>query len=198
MRSLTRWNCACANWQSKAESRNYHHGRTWPGMVQRGFSAMVPMTYMPPSGQTGNWPAGPGLIFVKRHTRKTRGRVPSTRAAIQSRSTQRRQDAKTPRRADGPHSESGSRLRALALQSVKVARFRGDFVKIAQPFMAGYTGQISQPSPVRDGRSFVPDGTCFVFLSHDPPLKRWAIFLSNRSEFHRLWVRRAALRLCAG
>ena len=42
--------------------------------------------------------------------------------------------------------------------------------------MAGYTGQISHTSPVRDDRSFVPDGTCFIFPRHDPPLKRWAIF----------------------
>jgi len=75
------------------------------------------------------------------------------------------------------------------LQSVRIAPFREDFVKIAQPFMAGYAGQISHTSPVRDDRSFVPDGTCFVFLRDDPPLKRWAIFFSSRSEFHLLWLR---------
>jgi hypothetical protein len=37
--------------------------------------------------------------------------------------------------------------------------FRADFLSIAQPFMAGPSGQTSQTSPVRDDRAFVPDGT---------------------------------------
>ena len=37
--------------------------------------------------------------------------------------------------------------------------FRADFLRIAQPFMAGPSGQTSHTSPVRDDRAFVPDGT---------------------------------------